>query len=217
MSYYDPDSILTTHTKVPCTFNLSVPGLGYLAATATNAAINPSDSSASPSPAGQISATGATALASGTTIPLPLWLGTLLAVSNASNLDSDPFVSLDFPAALSTSVLNALKADPVSVDVRAQSPHFYDLGTRLLELFEEDELVDVLSDTFKARAAKLADYASHGSALAVGGRSGGGGAGSVGGEDFLRGLDENERRLFVAAHDGAARVRDWVASLKQTT
>ncbi|RMD41258.1 hypothetical protein DV735_g3862, partial [Chaetothyriales sp. CBS 134920] len=170
MSYYDPDSILTTQTKVPCTFNLSVPGLGYLAATATNnTGTNPSNSS-SPAATPTGGQTTATTLTSGTTVPLPLWLGTLLAVSNTSNLDADPFVSLDFPGALSTPVLNALKADPVSVDVRAQSPHFYDLGTKLLELFEEDELVDVLTDT-----------------------------------------------LFVAAHDGAARVRDWVASLKQTT
>ncbi|RMZ74719.1 hypothetical protein DV737_g5806, partial [Chaetothyriales sp. CBS 132003] len=212
MSYYDPDSILTTHTKVPCTFTLSVPGLGYLSTPASTGTTNTSTSSPSPAPH-----PAQTTLTSGTTLPLPLWLGTLLAVSNASTPDSNPFVTLDFPPALSTTVLNALKADPVSVDVRTQSPHFYHLGTKLLELFEEEDLVDILTDTFKARAAKLADYAGHGSALAMGGRSGGGGAGSVGGEEFLRGLDETERRLFVAAHDGGASVRQWVARLKQTT
>ncbi|RMZ87233.1 hypothetical protein DV736_g5536, partial [Chaetothyriales sp. CBS 134916] len=185
MSYYDPDSILTTHTKVPCTFTLSVPGLGYLSSSASTET-NTSNSSSSPAPH-----PAQTTLNSDTTLPLPLWLGTLLAVSNASTPESNPFVTLDFPPALSTPVLNALKADPVSVDVRAQSPHFYDLGTKLLELFEEEELVDILSDTFKARAEKLADYAGHG--------------------------NETERRLFVAAHDGSARVRDWVARLKQTT
>lgn len=29
-SYYDVDTILTDAQKVPCTFELSVPGLGYL-------------------------------------------------------------------------------------------------------------------------------------------------------------------------------------------
>lgn len=42
--------------------------------------------------------------------------------------------------------MNALKADPRTVDLRAQAPHFYNLGTRILELFEEEEMVDVLID-----------------------------------------------------------------------
>jgi GINS complex subunit 3 len=53
-------------------------------------------------------------------------------------------VSLDFPVALSQRVINALKADPNTVDLRAQAPHFYALGSRILELFEEEEIVDVL-------------------------------------------------------------------------
>lgn len=30
MSYYDVDAILTESQKLPCTFQLDVPGLGYL-------------------------------------------------------------------------------------------------------------------------------------------------------------------------------------------
>ena len=41
-------------------------------------------------------------------------------------------------------MINALKADPRTVDLRAQAPHFYALGARILELFEEEEIVDVL-------------------------------------------------------------------------
>ena len=29
-TYYDPDAILTDAQKVPCTFQLDVPGLGYI-------------------------------------------------------------------------------------------------------------------------------------------------------------------------------------------
>lgn len=54
--------------------------------------------------------------------------------------------TIDMPNALSSRVMNALKADPRTVEVRAQAPHFYSLGARMLELFEEDEMVDVLSD-----------------------------------------------------------------------
>lgn len=42
--------------------------------------------------------------------------------------------------------MNALKADPQSVDLRAQAPHFYSLGVRILELFEEEEMGDILGD-----------------------------------------------------------------------
>jgi GINS complex subunit 3 len=40
--------------------------------------------------------------------------------------------------------MNALKADPRTVDLRSLAPHFYRLGVRILELFEEEEMVDIL-------------------------------------------------------------------------
>jgi hypothetical protein len=55
-------------------------------------------------------------------------------------------VTLDPPAALSQRVLNALKADPRTVDLRALAPHFYNLGARILELFDEEEMIEVLSE-----------------------------------------------------------------------
>lgn len=75
-----------------------------------------------------------------------------------------------------------MKADPRTVDIRALAPHFYALGARMLELFEEDDLVDVLSDSFKKRAKEIADQA-HNPRGALGE-----------GADFLRGLDEQERQ-----------------------
>jgi len=50
------------------------------------------------------------------------------------------------PDALSERVMNALKADPRTLDLRALAPHFYNLSERILELFEEEDMVDVLSD-----------------------------------------------------------------------
>lgn len=108
------------------------------------------------------------------------------------------------PDALSERVMNALKADPRTLDLRALAPHFYNLSERILELFEEEEMVDVLSDvcgpshlidrdigvdslqTFKKRAAEIADHA-HNSRGAVGD-----------GIDFLRGLDETERQCRLS-------------------
>jgi hypothetical protein len=68
----------------------------------------------------------------------------MLAISQPAR--SSPLVTLDMPTALSPRVVNALKADPRTIDIRSLAPHFYSLGALMLELFEEDELVDVMTD-----------------------------------------------------------------------
>lgn len=55
-------------------------------------------------------------------------------------------MTLDLPDALSERVMNALKADPRTIDLRSLAPHFYSLTERTLELFEEEEMVDILID-----------------------------------------------------------------------
>lgn len=55
-------------------------------------------------------------------------------------------VSLDFPAPLQQRVINALKADPKTVDLRGQAPHFYTLGARIMDLFEDPDVLDTLVD-----------------------------------------------------------------------
>ncbi|KAF2200325.1 DNA replication complex GINS protein PSF3 [Delitschia confertaspora ATCC 74209] len=177
MSYYDVDAILTESQKVPCTFELNVPGLGYLT--------------------GDMGGD----MRKGSEVELPLWLGEMLALSQSLNTSS--LVSLGTPSALTPRVLNALKADPRTVDLRALAPHFYSLGARNLELYEDEEMIEVLSETFKTRATVIADQA-HNPRGALGD-----------GVDFMRGLDESERQLFRAAHDSAKAVRQWMADLKK--
>ncbi|KAI9725856.1 MAG: DNA replication protein [Chrysothrix sp. TS-e1954] len=186
-SYYDIDAILTDAQKVPCTFDLNVPGLGYLE--------------------GNIGAD----IKQGAKIELPLWLAEMLAVRyedptklSPQSIGSSPMATIDMPSPLSQRVLNALKADPKSVDLRAQAPHFYSLGARMLELFEEDEMADVLTETFKKRAIGIADHA-HNPRGALGE-----------GADFMRSLDETERQLFRAAHDSAKATRTWMTDVKKS-
>jgi len=189
MSYYDVDAILTDAQKVPCTFALDVPGLGYL----DN---NPSH-----------------ALKLGTRIDLPLWLGEQLALSSASATSSKSLVDLDLPASLTPRVMNALKADAKSVDLRAQAQHFYGLSARVLDLFDEEEVdLAVLMNTFRKRAAEIGDHAVN---AGQSGRGGGGGVGGTDGVEFLRGLDEVERGLFRAAHDGSKAMRTWMGEMKK--
>jgi len=144
----------------------------------------------------------------------------MLALANApgpsgSAEDARSFVSLNLPPALSNEVVQALKADPRAVPLRERSAHFYGLATRMLDLFEERELGTVLRRTFVARAGEAALHAR---------KAGGGGAGKeegsnlgVGGagEDFLRGLDEWERRLFRQAHDGTKAGKEFLDNVKR--
>ncbi|MCJ1312177.1 DNA replication protein [Agyrium rufum] len=171
-SYYSVSSILTDAQKIPCTFTLSAQGLGYLDGNA----------------GGDIK--------SGQTIPLPLYLARSLATSTynttseassyltSSTSSKKPFVLIDLPDSLSSRVLNALKADPKTVDLRAQEVYFYEGAAGVLELMEGDEEAETLEDTFRARAEAIADHANNTLGTAVGGEA----------VEFLRGLDEGERQ-----------------------
>lgn len=119
MSYYSPDAIVTDSQKAPCTFELAVPHL-----TALNAGSK---------------------ITPGTKLELPLWLAEMLAVSRPGQ-GAESLATLDMPTALGPRVMNALRADPKSVDIRAQAQFFYGMGERMLELFDEEEVADVLSD-----------------------------------------------------------------------
>ena len=66
------------------------------------------------------------------------------ATSSTSSANQQNLVTLDFPTPLAQRVLDALRADPKSVDLRQQAPHFYALAAKVLDLFEDDEVVDVL-------------------------------------------------------------------------
>jgi GINS complex subunit 3 len=134
----------------------------------------------------------------------------MLAVSSAgSSTSSKSLVSLDLPAALSPRVMNALKADPKSVDLRALAQNFYGLGERMLELFEEEELCDVLMETWRRRASEISDHAGNVS------KKEGGGVGGGDGVEFLRGLDEWERDLFRRCHDSSKGMRVWMGEVKK--
>lgn len=81
----------------------------------------------------------------------------------------------------------------------------------MLDLFEEEEVLDVLVESFRARAVEIGDQASN-----VGGAGGmGGGAGGSAGVDFLRGLDEWERALFRTKHEAAKDLRKWMNDAKK--
>jgi GINS complex subunit 3 len=119
-----------------------------------------------------------------TRVMLPLWLGEMLAIMPPGD-DVTKYVELYPPDAFAPRVLNALKADPRTVDLRSLAPHFYMFAERYLNLCGDDEdeaIIDVLTEAFRKRAAEIADHARNPQ-----------GARGIG-ADFLSGLDETERK-----------------------
>lgn len=130
----------------------------------------------------------------------------MLALANTGAAgESEAPVTLNLPSAVSGQVVPALKADPRAVALRDQSAHFYGLGTRMLDLFEEKDLSAVLRTTFITRATDIALHARKAGDDGVGGS----------GEEFLRGLDEWERALFRKAHDGNKASKEWMEQVKK--
>lgn len=196
MSYYDIDAILTdaevtptssvisdraeadNKQKVPCQFEIDVPYLGHL----------------DNSPHG---------LKANTPLTLPLWLAEMLAL--ASTPTSSAPLTLNLPPCLSTAVLSALKADPRAVPLRDQSPHFYGVGVRMLDLFDEKDVAEVLRKTFVVRAGEVGLHARKADEAGVGN-----------GEEFLRGLEEWERGIFRRGHEGVKNAKEWTEKVKKT-
>lgn len=96
----------------------------------------------------QLSATlnNGNAIEPGTQINLPIWLGQFLHVSEPGGVGTGSIASVDMPNALGKRVINAMSADPKSVDVRAQAQYFYGLAEKMLETQVNDELSDCLID-----------------------------------------------------------------------
>lgn len=144
----------------------------------------------------------------------------MLALANTSGPstaeeDVKSFVNLSLPPALSSEVSQALKADPRAVPLRNQSPHFYGLATRLMDLFEERELDGVLRKTFVTRAADIALHARKGTGGSGAGKEDASNLGMSDGGEFLKGLDEWERKLFRKAHDETKAGKAWMDNVKK--
>lgn len=77
-------------------------------------------------------------------LPLPLYLALLLCVQRLSssftnNTQETPLLTIDLPPSLSPRVLNALRADPRTVDLRGLERGWYEGAGRVLEVLEDEE------------------------------------------------------------------------------
>lgn len=136
MSYYDLDDILADAEKVPCRFNILVPGLGYLEGQPGKA------------------------IQKDTKIELPLWLAEILAICELLEESQQSFIDLLQPDFISPKVINAIKTSPTSVDLHAILPYYYRLTEKWASMFSDSELATVVSDTLKRRSLEIYNHAN---------------------------------------------------------
>ncbi|VVT55076.1 uncharacterized protein SAPINGB_P004415 [Magnusiomyces paraingens] len=172
--YYDLDDIAKDQQTLPCKFNVTVPNLGYL-----------------------VGAPG-TEMKKDATVDLPVWLLRILAQTPIAPDSTTPFVTPLPTKEFAARVLNALKSDPSSVDLRLLSPVFFRLAEQWLTLMDAPELASVLIESFKNRAAEIADLATAKTTRDA--------------SEFLQRLDSTESRLYRSTHEANKDLKTWLAT-----
>ena len=133
--YYDLDEILADAEVIPCRFNMTVPGLGYLDG-------NPGE-----------------AIDKGTKLELPLWLAEVLAVCELSEQSQTSFIDLANPEFASSKVLNAVKTGPLAIDLLAILPNFYTLCEKWASMFNDEQLIEIVQTLLTERASEINNHA----------------------------------------------------------
>lgn len=137
MAYYDLDDILADGEKVPCRFNLTVPGLGYLEG-------NPGKP-----------------VQKDAKVELPMWLAEVLAVCVILEDSQESFIELMEPDFNLAKVRNAIRADPRSVDLHSIMGHYYRMAEKWARMFNEAPLARLAMGMLKERALEIDNYASN--------------------------------------------------------
>lgn len=175
MGYYDIDDVLADGERIPCKFNLTVPGLGYLEG-------NPGKP-----------------IEKGTKVDLPMWLAEVLATCEVVDGSDETFIEILEPEFISTKVINAIKADPNSVDLHTIMSNYYKLSEKWASMFMDGELVDVVMTMLKERALEIDNYASNTTKHVN--------------SAFLYSLDEFEKYLYKVTYESKKQMREWNNSI----
>lgn len=170
MGYYDIDDVLAAGERVPCKFNMTVPGLGFLEG-------NPGKP-----------------IEKDTKVDLPMWLAEVLASVDIGDTGKR-FVEFLQPEFTSPKVINAIKADPLSVDLHSIISNFYKLSEKWASMYSDAQLAETLMTMLKERALEIDNYASNTSNQVN--------------SSFLYSLDEFEKHLYRATHESKKQMRKW--------
>ncbi|KAI5960734.1 PSF3 [Candida pseudojiufengensis] len=186
MSYYDLDDILADAEKLPCQFNYTIPGLGYLEG-------NPGKS-----------------IKKGTKIELPFWLAEILAILeidddnnknqnliNDDNQEKLNFITLDDPEFINEKVINAIKSNSESLNLNKLSSQYYEMIIKWLNLIYEPKLIEVIMNCLKQRSFKINNFSNNINQKHFN-------------NEFLYYLDEFEKKLFRDSIESNKLMKNWL-------
>lgn len=216
MGYYDIDDMLTESSEIPCKFLHDIPGLGYL----------------ENNPGKPIKANAK--------LMLPYWLAHILAVvdsgpigGNDDRMDEErsvPFLEMTAPESFSQKVTNAIKTDPVSLDLHSINPHFYELALKWCALYADKDLAEIVSNLLIQRSQEINNFAystaiqnkninSIGSITASNGindsknsnhNSNNSNTHLLASSSFLMTLDELEKQVYKKSHESYKDSKRWM-------
>lgn len=170
-NYYDLDDILAEAEKVPTKFNFTVPGLGYLEG-------NPGKS-----------------IHEDTKIELPIWLAKILATLTIDEESNQSFIDLKDPEFINSKVLNAIKTDPVSIDLHSLTPFYYAIILKWGNMYNDDILIENVMNCLKSRSLEVYNFSNN--------------ANKTLNNEFLYSLDEFEKALFKLISESNKLMRKW--------
>ncbi|MBW0488535.1 hypothetical protein O181_028250 [Austropuccinia psidii MF-1] len=191
--YYSLDILLAENQKIPCIFNIGVPGMGYIEGT-NQRDIQPH-----------------------TPLEIPFWLASVLIQSQEEQTqESQPessssnYLTIQIPKSFNNRIRNALSASAKNVNLKNLALHsggaWYQCGKVLLEMIEDNHLKQVLHQTLTTRLTDIMDLASR-PPLSEDHQ-----VTNIEAEEFLLGLDAWEKEILVAGQETAKRMRAWEKS-----
>ncbi|ODV83040.1 hypothetical protein CANARDRAFT_30381 [[Candida] arabinofermentans NRRL YB-2248] len=182
MSYYDVDDILADSIKLPCKFSITIPGLGYL----NNQPLEP--------------------IQKNLKLDLPIWLAEILAVcsindgqdnddddDNNEEDEDETFLKLILPIFLSPQYLNLIKSSPLKPNL-AQIGYYYKIVNKWCYLFNDEELVELISKLIVDRCCEINDLGYRGNLISG---------------EFVESLDEWEKILLKNCLNSGRDFKNW--------
>lgn len=208
--YYSLDQLLAENQRIPCIFNITVPGVGYLEGTSERD------------------------LRPHTQVELPFWLASILSQQDEdqdreqsldptnSTHSSQKYLTIQMPKAFNQQIRYALAASTKNVNLKNLSVHsggaWYESGKVLLEMIEDNNLREVLHKTFVDRLPDVMDLAARPPPNFRADPSGSTNPAAASShhnpddDHFLLGLDSWENEILSAGQQTAKRMREWERS-----
>ncbi|OAV91140.1 hypothetical protein PTTG_28079 [Puccinia triticina 1-1 BBBD Race 1] len=193
-TYYSLDQLLAENQKIPCIFNIAVPGMGYLEGS-NERDIQPY-----------------------TAIEIPFWLASILSQQDNPEDETQNYLTIQMPKSFNLQIRNALSASTKNVNLKNLAANsgggWYESGAALLEMIEDNNLKLVLLITLFDRVPDVLDLATRPPLSSGEDRSTSTNTSSTlhSHDELSLGIDSWEKELLVTGQQTSKKQTEWVKS-----